>query len=182
MATRSATTVLHQHVADILTENVGQQPERADELIHMLRTVLGDHAVAVEHIGSTSVPGLAGRPIPGIQVAVLDIADRDTFYTTSQGSRIMPYAWFKALRRLDANEPFAADRLQQYGYLSRPESNLPIGFVIDGDAASGMIGMTCAACHTAQLEYMKDGKTHALRIDGAPTNADFQAFVTDLAV
>src|SRR5437870_707117 len=81
MATRSATTVLHQHVADILTENVGQQPERADELIHMLRTVLGDHAVAVEHIGSTSVPGLAGRPIPGIQVAVLDIADRDTFYS-----------------------------------------------------------------------------------------------------
>ena len=26
-------------------------------------------------------------------------AERDAFYTTSQGSHIMPYAWFKALRR-----------------------------------------------------------------------------------
>ena len=44
-------------------------------------------------------------------------ADRNTFYTTSQGSRMMPYAWFKALRRLDADQPFAADKLQRYGYL-----------------------------------------------------------------
>ena len=40
--------------------------------------------------------------------------------------------------------------------------------------------MTCAACHTAQLEYQKDGKTHALRLEGAPANADFQQFLTDL--
>lgn len=38
-------------------------------------------------------------------------ADRNTFYTTSQGSRMMPYAWFKALRRLDVDQPFAADKL-----------------------------------------------------------------------
>ena len=44
-------------------------------------------------------------------------ADRNTFYTTSQGSRMMPYAWFKALRRLDVDQPFAADKLQRYGYL-----------------------------------------------------------------
>jgi hypothetical protein len=58
---------------------------------------------------------------------------------------------------------------------------LPIGFVIDGDSSSGQLGMTCAACHTGQLEYTKDGVTHALRIDGAPANADFQQFLTDLA-
>ena len=45
-------------------------------------------------------------------------ADRDTFYTTSQGSHLMPYAWFKALRRMDIDEPFAADKLQRYGYLA----------------------------------------------------------------
>jgi hypothetical protein len=113
-------------------------------------------------------------------------ADRDVFYTTSQGSHMMPYAWFKALRRLDIDQPFAGDRLRRYGYLpnevsqSNPEG-LPVGFVIDGTADTGQVGMTCAACHTAQLEYQKNGATHALRLDGAPANADFQQFLADLA-
>ena len=37
--------------------------------------------------------------------------DRQVFYTTSQGSHMMPYAWFKALRRLDADAPFGGDHL-----------------------------------------------------------------------
>ena len=45
-------------------------------------------------------------------------ADRETFYTTSQGSHLMPYSWFKALRRTDVDEPFAADKLLRYGYLA----------------------------------------------------------------
>jgi hypothetical protein len=110
-------------------------------------------------------------------------ADRDTFYTTGQGSHMMPYAWFKALRRLDVDESFAADQLQRYGYLANAVSNsnpegLPVGFVIE--AASGQLGMTCAACHTGQLEYQKAGVTYALRLDGAPANADFQQFLIDL--
>jgi len=69
-------------------------------------------------------------------------ADRDSFYTTSQGSRLMPYACFKALRRPDG-QPFAGDQLQRFGYLpnARSRSNpegLPIGFVVDGSA--------CQAC------------------------------------
>ena len=40
--------------------------------------------------------------------------------------------------------------------------------------------MTCAACHTGQIEYQKDGVAHTLRIDGAPASADFQRFLTDL--
>ena len=98
---------------------------------------------------------------------------------------MMPYAWFKALRRLDVDQPFAADKLQRYGYLPNDPSRgnpegLPVGFVIDGTAASGHLGMTCAACHTGQLEYRQDGVTRALRLDGAPANVDFQEFLTDL--
>jgi hypothetical protein len=108
-------------------------------------------------------------------------ADRTTFYTTVQGSHIMPYVWFKALRRLDVDEPFAADQLSRYGYIhSDSSTGLPVGFVIDGTPALGQVGMTCAACHTGQLEYQKDGVTHAIRLDGAPAESDFQQFLTDL--
>ncbi len=111
--------------------------------------------------------------------------DRQVFYTTSQGSHLIPYLWFKALRRLDVDEPFGGDQLQRYGYLPNDKSKLnpeglPVGFVIDGDAKTGFFGMTCAACHTAQIEYQKAGVTQQLRIDGAPATANFQPFLTDL--
>src|SRR3954469_19078113 len=61
------------------------------------------------------------------------VADRETFYTTSQGSRMIPLAWFKALRRHDVDEPFAADQLKRYGYIPNGSpgntNGLPIGFV-----------------------------------------------------
>jgi hypothetical protein len=110
-------------------------------------------------------------------------ADRDTFYATGQGSHLMPAAWFMALRRLDVDQPFAADQLARYGYLHNDSpSNLPIGFVIETPTGQpGQLGMTCAACHTGQLEYTgKDGVNHVWRIDGAPASADFQQFLHDL--
>ena len=112
-------------------------------------------------------------------------ADRETFYTTSQGSHLIPYAWFKALRRTDVDEPFAGDKLLRYGFLAHDVSatnseGLPVGFVIDGPVASGELGLTCAACHTGQLEYSQGGVVHALRIDGAPAKTDAQQFLADL--
>jgi hypothetical protein len=111
--------------------------------------------------------------------------ERQAFYTTSQGSHMIPYAWFKALQRLDVDEPFAGDQLQRYGYLPNDKSKLnpeglPVGFVIDGEPATGELGMTCAACHTGQIEYTKNGVTQQLRIDGAPASANFQLFLSDL--
>src|SRR5262245_32387352 len=40
---------------------------------------LGETAVRVEHIGSTSVPGLGAKPIVDIQVSVQDVADSAGF-------------------------------------------------------------------------------------------------------
>jgi hypothetical protein len=113
------------------------------------------------------------------------VDDRQTFYSLSQGSHMIPYLWFKALRRLDVDEPFGGDQLARYGYLSNEKSKLnpeglPVGFAIDGGVSTGYFGMTCAACHTAQIEYQKDGATQQLRIDGAPATADFQSFLKDL--
>lgn len=149
-------------------------------------------ALAISTIGCAAGAGPAEQPAPRVGPAAVtyvdqgwSTADRDAFYTTSQGSLMIPYAWFKALRRLDVDEPFGGDQLQRYGYLRNDKSKnnpegLPVGFVITGDAASGHLGMTCAACHTAQLEYRKDGVAHVLRLDGAPANADFQQFLADL--
>ena len=114
-------------------------------------------------------------------------ADREAFYTTSQGSHLIPYPWFKALRRMDIDQPFAADKLQRYGYLAHDVSpanpeGLPVGFIVDGPVASGELGLTCAACHTGQLEYAQGGVIHAMRIDGAPAKTDAQQFLTDLLV
>jgi len=111
-----------------------------------------------------------------------EASDRTAFYTTGQGSRLMPYAWFKALERADSPELFMADGLARFGYLPNPRDKttnpegLPIGFVIDGNVTTGAIGMTCAACHTGQIEF---GGT-VIRIDGAPTNADFHKFLSEL--
>jgi hypothetical protein len=133
-------------------------------------------------IATCIVEELRAQPTPTLNYAEQgwSAADRNTFYTTSQGSQMMPFAWFKALRRVDIDSPFAADQLLRYGYLRNDgpgnTTGLPIGFVLDG----AQVGMTCAACHTGQIEYEKAGVRHALRIDGAPAMSDFQQFLADL--
>jgi cytochrome c5 len=106
-------------------------------------------------------------------------AERQWFYTVTQGSQIMPYAWFMALERAADDAPFR-NELPRIGYLPNPNrsgnpDSLPVGFVKDIDAADGSewIGMTCAACHTGQVSFA--GRT--LQIDGAPTNADMYALI-----
>lgn len=104
-------------------------------------------------------------------------ADRDAFYTQDQGSQLIPLAWIRALTAPDG-QPFLAGSLTRYGYLSNPatDTGLPIGFTSTGPSGSEMMGMTCAACHTRDIEVQ--GKVY--RIDGGPAISDFQAFLSDL--
>ena len=44
-----------------------------------IRAALGDRALLVEHAGSTSVPGLAAKPIVDIVLAVADSADEPAY-------------------------------------------------------------------------------------------------------
>ncbi len=103
---------------------------------------------------------------------------RQDFYSRDQGSQVMPLPWLKALRQPDGT-PFLADSLARYGYLPNPKApaeGLPVGFTVAGTGARQMVGMTCSACHTRQIEV----KGTAYRIDGGPAIVDFQAFLADL--
>jgi len=46
-----------------------------------IRSVLGDRVVLLEHVGSTSVPGLAAKPIIDILLVVADPADEPGYLT-----------------------------------------------------------------------------------------------------
>ena len=46
-----------------------------------IRSVLGDRVLALEHVGSTSVPGLAAKPIIDILLVVADPADEPSYLT-----------------------------------------------------------------------------------------------------
>jgi GrpB-like predicted nucleotidyltransferase (UPF0157 family) len=47
-----------------------------------IRDALGDRALQVEHTGSTSVPGLAAKPIIDITLVVEDTTDEDAYVPT----------------------------------------------------------------------------------------------------
>lgn len=103
---------------------------------------------------------------------------RNDFYSRDQGSRIIPLSWIIALKQQNG-EPFMEGSLTRYGYLPNEESDppgLPVGFTVASGNSGETIGMTCAACHTRQIEVA--GTFY--RIDGGPAIVDFQSFLTDL--
>ena len=56
-----------------------QWPRRFEGTAERVREVLGDKASSVEHIGSTSVPGLAAKPIVDMLLTVADVADEAAY-------------------------------------------------------------------------------------------------------
>jgi GrpB-like predicted nucleotidyltransferase (UPF0157 family) len=57
----------------------GSWPARAEALIGQMRAALGDRVLALEHVGSTSVPGLAAKPVLDLVLTVADPADEAAY-------------------------------------------------------------------------------------------------------
>ncbi|WP_315833779.1 di-heme-cytochrome C peroxidase [Bradyrhizobium prioriisuperbiae] len=128
--------------------------------------------------------------------------DRDWWYTVTQGSRLLPLAWMKVLEEPDGPGKILSDtNITRFNYLLNPKSKrnpegLPVGFAVDnggsgspqamcrtfgklcesGTMTKPWVGFNCSACHTNDIAYK--GKT--IRIDGAPTLADFQGFTNQI--
>ena len=50
-----------------------------------IRTALGPLALAVDHVGSTAVPGLAAKPIIDIQISVAQVQPMDPYRPALEG-------------------------------------------------------------------------------------------------
>jgi hypothetical protein len=144
-------------------------------------------------------------------------AERVAWYTATQGSRLIPLAWLRALEQPNTPERpnntalfLDPDHIQTFRYLPNPtagfttmacatdktmplDKTLPLGFTVDCQSDKPLsntklrwktgqsdrepwVGLNCSACHTNDIRY---GAT-TIRVDGAPTLADFQGFTDAL--
>lgn len=73
--------------------------ERYATLAREIRGALGDALALVEHVGSTSVPGLAAKPIIDIVLAVADCADEAAYVASLEARgytlRIREPDWYE---------------------------------------------------------------------------------------
>jgi hypothetical protein len=112
------------------------------------------------------------------------VADRQSFYHTAQGTQILPYSWFLNLEKPLSHELFRSnENIAGYGLfpdrtlIGNPDG-LPIGVTRDVDDEKGRVyfGLTCAACHTGQINY----RGASVRIDGGSGMLDLTRFVKDM--
>lgn len=74
-------------------------PELYAREANRIQSVLGSRALRIEHAGSTSVPGLAAKPIIDLLLAVADSAEEDAYAPALEaagyGLRIREPGWFE---------------------------------------------------------------------------------------
>lgn len=108
---------------------------------------------------------------------------RQWYYYTAQGTSVpqgasqgaVRYDWFVHLELPMSRQRFADPaHMRRYRFLVDPEPSpanphqLPVGFTRHFDARIGedVLDITCAACHTGEIQVTRDGRTRAIRIDG----------------
>lgn len=123
-----------------------------------------------------------------------DANDSLWFYNTTQGSAFLPYDFLLALKQPTGQDQIECDRngasdtwflcpknVDDFRYLPQKSSffnpdALPVGFVKESYQGTDYVGLTCAACHTGQVNY----QGRALRIDGGPAMSDMVGFLTSM--
>jgi hypothetical protein len=111
------------------------------------------------------------------------VEDRQTFYHTTQGTRVLPYQWLLALEEpgLFPKGPFLTDeRARRFRLIPDPNTlnnpdRLPVGLAKDVAPDGEFISVTCAACHTGQISF----NGTLMRIDGGPATHNLSGFFID---
>lgn len=116
--------------------------------------------------------------------------DRTDWYRTSQGSQLLDYGVFMALERGGAEAPFVSrENLSRFGFVYpmddavgslTEDARLPVGIVKDRADKRDYAGLTCAACHTGEIEIKREGKLKRILVDGGQTWLDLEPFLSEL--
>jgi hypothetical protein len=104
-------------------------------------------------------------------------AERQRYYYTPQGTSLkgMEYDWFAQLEMPWGEKRFSdPDHLRAYGFIvddrATPKNpyQFPVGFTQHYDQTNNakLLDISCAACHSGQLNFKKDGTRFGVRIDG----------------
>ncbi|MFM2419746.1 MAG: hypothetical protein RL385_4469, partial [Pseudomonadota bacterium] len=121
-------------------------------------------------------------------------ADRQYFYRTSQGSRLISY---RLIMALEANwirdsswvtgKFMSPEHLGKLGFVfdaaaANNPDGLPIGVVKDTSVSSAPdhVGFTCATCHTRDVSFKSGATTIRYRIDGGQSYVDMESFLQKL--
>lgn len=136
-------------------------------------------------------------------------ADARAYHHLSQGTVILPVAWFRALEQPLAT-PLPVGRFAERSYLRRFGFNhdegtardaadpgardLPIGFSVERLEApyadepwdfvrpTGVVGLTCAACHTGRIDLAREGVVRSALIEGGGAMIDLKQFQDALGI
>ena len=95
----------------------------------------------LRHIVAVSLPLLLAGALPAETKFLSqnwNEAQRQEYYTLSQGSRIMPREWFLALENEDDDKSFLRTTVFELGFLPNENTHknpdkLPVGFAVDVD-------------------------------------------------
>jgi GrpB-like predicted nucleotidyltransferase (UPF0157 family) len=92
----------------VLTEYDPEWPRWFERAERQIRGALGDAVLQLDHVGSTSVPGLAAKPLIDINLVVADTTDEDAYVPKLEGTgyvlRIREPDWYEH-RMLRGQDP-----------------------------------------------------------------------------
>ena len=159
--------------------------------------------LAKASIGAAAIDSCEPIPFPGafddeqsLPCQGWNYDQQQDFWFLPQGSQIIPYQWFIALKQKgndqDFTDPTYVNKFRYLPQVATPNNPdaLPVdftkGLTLGSDwyksKANNWLGINCAACHTNQVEYTIDDKTHKFLIDGGPAMGDFEEFFVALAL
>lgn len=121
-----------------------------------------------------------------------DSEPRQTYYYTPQGTSMpqgavdtaLRYDWFIHLEMPFSEKRLAApEHMRAYRFIVDPAPSaanpdqLPLGFTrhFDDETGEYVLDITCAACHSGQLNYTRGETRYAIRIDGGQAMHAFTA-------
>jgi GrpB-like predicted nucleotidyltransferase (UPF0157 family) len=87
------------HQPIVLVDYDSEWPRLFEREADRIRTTLGERALQIEHTGSTSIPGLAAKPVIDIVLVVEDSSDEDAYVPPMEAAgyvlRIREPEWYE---------------------------------------------------------------------------------------